>query len=199
MKSIRIASCLAATALVLACQDQVTEPATHTDAVDQLAFGAEHVGGEGSGYFNNIAFYPCLNDGQGEVVWERGQRLDFRRRVYQPSGNQNRSTKSLDWIGLPEDDPHYNGPDFTLLGLETGDLWTVDAANSRSVSRKLVKQDGAVYHQQFNWWVENQDGERVHILDKYAFHCDSEGCSFERIGGTCPVEWIDDGPPDPLP
>ncbi len=98
MKSIRIASCLAATALVLARRDQSPSLQRLLDAVDQLAFGAEHVGGEGSGYFNNIAFYPCLNDGQGEVVWERGQRLDFRRRVYQPSGNQNRSTKSLDRI-----------------------------------------------------------------------------------------------------
>ena len=200
MRMTRITWCFAAAALVLGCHDQVTEPAAQADAIDQPAFGAEHEGVESVGYFNDVMFYPCLNDGEGEVVWERGQRPNWSRRVYQPSGNQNRSTTSLDWIGLPEDDPYYNGPDYTILGLESGDLWIMDAANSQAKSRKLVKKDGFVYHQQWNIWYENQDGERVHILDKYNLHCDFDwNCTQERVGGICSPERIDSGPPVPLP
>lgn len=199
MRTIRIACCIAAAALVVGCQDTPTDPATQAEEVTAPAFQAEHEGFERTNYFNDIMFYPCLNDGQGEVVWERGQRPSWSRRVYQPSGNQNRSTTSLDWIGLPEDDPHYFGPYYTLLGLESGDLWIMDAENSQAKSRKLVKNDRFVYHQQWNIWYENQDGERVHILDKYNLHCDLDwNCTQERVGGTCPSEWVD-SPPDPLP
>ena len=196
MKPIRIAWCLAAAALVVGCQDNPIDPTAQADEVTAPAFQAEHEGFERVGYFNYVMFYPCLNDGEGEVVWERGQRPSWSRRVYQPSGNQNRSTTSLDWIGLPEDDPYYDGPYYTLLGLESGDLWIMDADRSQAKSRKLVKKDGFVYHQQWNVWYENQDGERVHILDKYNLHCDFDwNCTQERVGGICTPEWLDDGPP----
>ena len=196
MKPIRITWCLAAAALVVGCQDTPTDPAAQADEVTAPAFQAEHEGYPSESYFNEILFYPCLNDGDGEEVWERGLRTDYRRRVYQPSGNQNRSTTSVDWTGLPADDPDYNGPNYTLLGLESGDLWTMNASKSQAKSRKLVKKDGFVYHQQWNVWCENQAGDSIHILDKYNLHCDFDwNCSQERVGGICVPEWIDFGPP----
>lgn len=200
MKPIRILWCVAAAALVVGCQDNPIDPTAQADEVTAPTFQALHESYPSEGYWNNIAFYPCLNDGEGEVVWERGQSVSEKRRVYQPSGNQNRSTKTSEWLGYPEDDPYYNGPNFTLTGLESGDIWTVLSSRSQALSRKLVKKDGFVYHQQFNFWVVNQDGEQVHMTDKYNLHCDFDwNCTQERIGGTCPVDWLDNGPPDPLP
>ncbi len=194
MKPIRFAWCLAIAALVLGC-DQTTEPAADAEAVDLPTFKAEHVDFIREHYYNDILVYPCLNDGQGEAVWERGRIVAYKGRVYQPSGNANRWTWSLEFIGLPPDDPHYNGPDYTLLGLESGDMWTV-TAKSKLNARRHDKKDGFIYHQSWKLWLENQDGERVRTLDKYALHCDYDwNCSFEKVGGTCPTEYLGSGPP----
>jgi hypothetical protein len=83
-----------------------------------------------------------------------------------------------------------------MLGLETGDVWTMDTSRSKATARRHDKKDGFIYHQQWNFWYVNQDGEEVHILDKYNLHCDYDwNCTKERIGGTCPSEWIEDAPP----
>jgi hypothetical protein len=197
MKPIRIIWCIAAAALVLGCE-QTTEPVTQAETVDLPSFKAEHVDFLKTGEWNDLMIYPCLNDGQGELVWERGMRLDYKGRVYAPSGNANRWTWSLEFTGLPEEHPYYFGPDYTMLGLESGDVWTIQSHTGES--RRHDKKDGFIYKQMYNMWLVNQDGERVHILDKYNLHCDYDwNCTKETVGGTCPVEWIDYGPPNPLP
>ena len=193
MKPIRITWCLAAAALVLGCE-QTTEPTAQANAIDQPAFGAEHVDFLREGTWNDLIYYPCLNDGEGEMVWERGVRVDFKGRVYAPSGNANRWTWPLEVKGLPPGDPYYFGPDYTILGLESGDVWKIDQSRSTGWARRHDKKDGFVYAQQFNLRLFNQDGEKIHVLDKYNSHCDYDwNCTHERVGGTCPTEWIDSG------
>ena len=197
MKPIRIAWCFAAAALVLGCE-QTTEPASEADELTEATFKAEHVDYIQEYTYNDILVYPCLNDGEGEAVWERGRMVAYKGRVYQPSGNANKWTWSMEFLGLPSAHPYYNGPDYTLLGLESGDLWTVDEAKSKTNSRRHDKKDGFVYRQSWNLWLVNQDGERVHSLDTYALNCDYDwNCSLEKVGGTCPTEWIEEGPPSP--
>lgn len=199
MKPTRIIWCIAAAALVLGCE-QSTEPAAEADVVDLPTFKAEHVDFIKSGEWNDLIYYPCLNDGQGETVWERGVRTDYKGRVYAPSGNANRWTWPLEYVGLPLDHPYYFGPNYTLLGLESGDVWTLDTSRSTGWARRHDKKDGFIYAQKFNVQLVNQDGDKVHVLDKYNAHCDYDwNCTKERVGGTCPTEWIDYGPPDPLP
>ena len=41
------------------------------------------------------------------------------------------------------------------------------AANSQAKSRRHVKKDGFVYQSSSVIWYVNQDGEYVHVLDKY--------------------------------
>lgn len=199
MKKNRWMICLAAAALVLGCE-QATEPAAEADAVDLPAFKAEHVDFLRTGEWNDLIYYPCLNDGEGELVWERGLRTDYKGRVYASSGNANRWTWPLEYTGLPQDDPYYFGPDYTMLGLESGDVWIMDLQRSQGEARRHDKKDGFIYKSvSTRWWI-NQDGERIHILDKYNLHCDYDwNCTQERVGGTCPTEWIDYGPPEPLP
>ena len=196
MKPIRTLWCVAAAALVVGCQDNPTDPAVQADEVTTPAFKAEHVDFIQEYPVNDIMLYPCLNDGKGEAVWERGWKVDYKGRVYASSENANRWTETLEFKGLPEDHPYYFGPGYTLLGLETGDVWTMDTSRSQAKARRHDKRDGFIYQQQWNVWYANQDGEEVHILDKYNLHCDYDwNCTKERIGGTCPSEWLGEGPP----
>jgi hypothetical protein len=196
MKPIRIAWCLAAAALALGCQDQVTEPAAEAETVDLPAFKAEHVDYEQEYYYNEIFYYSCL----GENVWERGRMLAYKGRVFQPSGNANRWTWWFDFYGLPSDDPYYAGEAYTLLGLTSGDLWTLEKTTKADGGRRHDKEDGFIYHQALNRWFRNQDGDKLHYHEVYTLHCDYDwNCSLEKVAGSCPTEFIDDGPPDPLP
>jgi len=106
----------------------------------------------------------------------------------------------LEYTGLPEGHDYYFGPDYTLLGLESGDVWKLDTSRSTGFARRHDKKDGFIYAQQSNKRLFNQDGEKIHLLDKYNLHCDYDwNCTQERVGGTCPSEWIGFGPPNPLP
>ncbi|MCL7958345.1 MAG: hypothetical protein M8860_01750 [marine benthic group bacterium] len=196
MKPIRITWCLAAAALVVGCQDTPTDPAAQADEVTTPTFKAEHVNFIREGTWNDLMFYPCLNDGLGEEVWERGVRVDYKGRVYASSGNANKWTWPLEFTGLPEDHDYYFGPDYTLLGLDSGDVWVLDSERNFGEARRHDKKNGFIYKQIANYWLVNQDGEKVHILDKYNLHCDYDwNCTKERIGGTCPSEWLGEGPP----
>jgi hypothetical protein len=199
MKPIRFAWCLAAAVFVLGC-DQATEPTEQVDEITAPTFKAEHVDFIRESTWNDLIHYPCLNDGLGEVAWVRGLVTSYKGRVYSSSNNANRWTWSLEHSGLPEDHPYYFGPHFTLLGLESGDVWVREAHENPGESRRHDKKDGFVYKMLNNFWLVNQDGERLHVLDKLNLHCDYDwNCTQERVGGTCGREWIDYGPPDPLP
>jgi hypothetical protein len=69
--------CVAAAALVVGCQDNPTDPAVQADEVTTPAFKAEHVDFIQEYPVNDIMLYPCLNDGKGEAVWERGWKVDY--------------------------------------------------------------------------------------------------------------------------
>ena len=182
MKSIRIASCLAAAALVLGC-DQATEPGNSTDTVEPAALKAEHVGFIKESYINGPWYYSCL----GETMWERGRIIAYKGRVYSPSGNANRWTWDIEHIGLPPDDPDYFGDEFTLTGLTSGDVYTFEKGTPAG-ARRHDKQDGFVYHQTSNNFFRSEDGKRIHIQEVLILHCDYDwNCSLEKTTGNCPT------------
>jgi hypothetical protein len=174
------------TVFVAASCDQQPVAPLASEVADQPAFSAEHVGYEQVNYYNDVWYYSCL----GENAWERGRIRMHKGRVYQPSGNANRWTWDLEFYGLPLDDPDYVSDEFTLLGLTSGDLWTLDRSTKATGGRRHDKKDGFVYHQAINQWFTNQDGEKLHYQEVYTLHCDYDwNCSLEQSKGSCPTDW----------
>jgi hypothetical protein len=185
MKPIRITWCLAAAALVVGCQDNPIDPTAQADEVTVPAFKAEHVDFLREYYYNDILFYTCLE----ENMWERGRVIAYKGRVYQPSGNANKWTWHLEFMGLPEDDPDYISDEYTLLGLTSGDLYTLEKY-TKNAGRRHDKADGFVYHQAINRWFRNQDGKKLHYQESYSLHCDFDwNCTLEKLGGSCPADY----------
>ena len=109
---------------MLGCQDKSPNPAAEAETVDlpRVQGGARRLLKTGEYDLNDD---PGSTTGLGEHRLGAGQKLDYKGRVFQPSGNANRWTWSLEFYGLPsEEHPYYVGPDYTMLGLESGDVWT---------------------------------------------------------------------------
>jgi len=186
MRPIQIAWCLALTALLAGCQDQVTEPAAEADQADAplLQVGQDYVTREF--VWDTSEYVECANDGAGEdLLWD-GIVVATTKKVDTPSGAAIRSTTIDAFEGL-------NYDEFMAFGQTSGDEWVIVPGASTWTTRRTVDTDGefSIWHQTYSFRFVNQDGERIHVQGNRVENYDRDGelVLVEYNRGSCIHFW----------
>ena len=135
------------------------------------------------------AFYPCANEGEGELLDGWGTWAALLSGHYTPSGTRPGKSEAR-WSGLPPEDPEYMGPDYLLIGQISGDGWVVDGKTSRFMEHRTILPDGSSgYHQTLNIFAKRADGEKLHIQGSYQYKWDGGFTMYNVNRGSCPEIW----------
>ncbi len=184
MKPIRILWCFAAAALVLGCQDNVTDPIAQADEVAPN-LTVEHEEYQVEMTWDDVLAYGCVD----ELLHVRGIVVVDKYRLWNPVQNPNRKGRTVEFKGL---DSEY--PEFSMEGMTSGDMWIMDLSkNNKFDEKKHVFKDGSwVYHQDLSWFFINQDGDRLHVKGTYQLmkDMDTAGLKMYQVNrGGCPEIW----------
>ena len=185
MRPMRWLTCLAIAGLIAACDSIPTDSQAGdpplTPTVDRLSqtFGwldAPYTG-----------FIECANDGQGELMDWYGEFSCTVEHHITPSGNNPRANR-CEFSGLPEDHLAYMGPDYVLIGQESGDVFVLDNKKSKFLEKRLNKEEGTWgYHQTMNLFLESAEGEKLHVQGTYQMKVvDGEWKMYHVNRGSCP-------------
>jgi hypothetical protein len=195
MKPIRIAWCLAAAALVVGCQDQVTDPAAQADELTAPTFKVDRVVEDR--YFNwygseSISWVPCANDGEGESIQWNGILHVLTTKLNTPSGVGTRKNHEVEFMRC---DPAAEGCldyDFFMgLGVDSEDEWTVNSKKSQWNARRTFKGDFNTWHQNYKFALEGANGEKLMVQGTRQEVTDKDGntVSYHYNNGSCPDVW----------
>ncbi len=186
MKPIRILWCFAAAALVLGCQDNVTDPIAQADEVTPPAFKAENTYLVREFTWDTAELIACANDGAGEYLQYDGIVVATTKKLLTASAMQSRSTKIDEFKGL-------NFDQFQATGLTSGDVWIIRPNGSTWTARWNGDRDGEFWnwHQTYSFKFTNQYGERLHVQGTRVEKYDKNGelVLLEYNRGTCPEVW----------
>jgi hypothetical protein len=185
MKVTRIIWSIAAAALVLGCE-QTTGPDQADRATPNLK--VEHEEYQVQYELNYVGEFGCLD----ELMHVKGLVTVDKYRLWNPVQNPNRKGTSVEYEGLDSDHPDYAGPDFSMEGLVSGDIWIMDTSkNNKWNEKKHVFKDGSwVYHQDLSWYFTNEDGKALHIKGTYQLMKDADGWKMFHVNrGGCPEIW----------
>jgi len=183
MKSIRMLWYVAAAALVIGCQDQVTDPAAQAGELTAPEFkvGQNYLVREFT--WDTAELIACANDGAGEYVQWDGIVVATTKKVNTPSGMAIRSTKIDEFKGLSHDE-------FQATGLTSGDVWIINPNGSNWTARRTMDTDGefSIWHQTYSFKFTNQYGERLHVQGNRVEKYDKNGelVLLEYNRGSCP-------------
>ena len=132
MRPMRWLTCMAIAGLIVGCNDSVTDPNPEADTTFKVDRTEEVTSFEDIGF---VAYIPCANDGDGELMEYRGV-LSWPVAIMEtPSGIQQR-TNDWEMTGLSAEHPLYMGPDYVLIGLTSGDVWAVDDKRSTQKEKR---------------------------------------------------------------
>ena len=187
MKPTNIAWCLAAAALALGCNDQITDPAAPAEEASP-ALTVEHEEFQTQYELNYVDQFACVD----ELLHVKGIVTVDKYRLWNPVQNPNRKGKPVDYQGLLPDNPDYAGPEFSMEGLTSGDVWIMDMSkNNKWNEKKHVFKDGSwVYHQDLSWFFVNQDDEKLHVKGTYQLMKGPDGWKMYHVNrGACPSVW----------
>lgn len=181
MKPIRIATCLAAAALVLGCNDNPTSPAENLDAP---AFQAERTDLVREYVWDWEDYVPCANDDAGEYILWNGILRWHQVRRSTPSGVSTVANKEIEFIG-------YDYDAFMGFGQTSGDVWMVDSDRSQWNARKTTNGEFETFHQNYKFFLVNDLGEKLVVQGSRNWVYDKDGnLVMENLNtGKCPQIW----------
>jgi hypothetical protein len=166
MKWVRIIPCAALCAMLVGCEETVVAPVP--DDLENPSLTVEH---------NAILLTfdlvgltvtaDCANDGAGEdLEYVSGTFDTYWWWRITPSGNQL-------WNIVSDYD---TGDPLTAVGQDSGDVWTLVTGEGNS---NWVRKAGAPRpvndHFQANEWYVNQDGEKLHLRQRFTVQRDLDG------------------------
>lgn len=178
MKAMCTGWCLAVAALAVGCSENPTGPYPSAEPnlkVEHEEFTVEYV-------WDYVAPFACTD----ELMHVRGILVVDKYRLWNPVQNPNRKGPAVDYKGL-----NAEYPEFSMEGVESGDMWILDVNKSKWGEKKHVFVDGDwVYHQDLNWWFERADGERLHVQGTYQLiKKDGAVTLYQVARGSCPEVW----------
>jgi len=190
MKPIRIAWCLAAAALVVGCQDQVTDPAAQADELVEPMFkvNREYVVRDFDWFGpESISYVPCANGGEGESIQWNGILRVLTTKLGTPAGVKTRKNHEVEFLGYGVVYPD----NFMAFGLTSLDVWTVNSQKSQWNARKTFKDDFVTWHQNYKFALEGDNGEKLTVQGSRQEITDKDGntVSYHYNNGSCPDVW----------